>query len=487
MKQLKDKIILSESAYINFETGFYYLNDSFTKTSQRIKLSPTAIKILKCLCSHYNDENNGFVSNIVIFEYVYGKSYKKPEEMKKLTKAISELRTTDIGGYIESLGRGNFKLTILESPFEEENIEKTEKFVTWSHPTEAPSLHEAYETFLKEKVTVDDELEEVIIVHNHGIRALMNQTRNTLLKTLIDRAESVKILITEYEMGEIFTQHIRNHNVFYLSSYTPPVLMWQDFCKQFPNKVTLHLSPIPAIHQYTELKFKNSSNTSSFVGFYTYGGTAFDRSPFMIIPYESAYYSNFHTEFEYAWGISHPCTDSTTSQKATSGTTVKSSIEFVDNGIEHDAKSIDFAFHAGAEWLMIDTKLSVISKIIERNIPCRVLINDEESVQNVIPHMRTANKAYVGLTQNIKQWKEFQKQYPDFIQVKVSHIPLLHAFYHIKSEENSAVRLAYYSYDNATMQKNFAHIFEHESTYYNLYVNEFEYLWEQASDIQDIQ
>ena len=362
-----------------------------------------------------------------------------------------------------------------------------ELFADWSHPTEAPSLHEAYETFLKEKLTVDDELEEVIIVHNHGVRALMNQERHTLLQTLIDRAESVKILITEYEKGESFAKHTRNNNVLYLSSYTPPVLMWHDFCKQFPNKVTLHLSPIPAIHQYTEFRFKNPSNTSSFVGFYTYGETAFDRSPFMIIPYKSAYYSNFHTEFEYVWGISHPCTDSITSQNATPGTAVKTSIEFIDNGIEHDAKGIDLAFYAGAEWLMIDTKLSIISKIIERNIPCRILINDEKSVQNVITLMRSADKAYVGLTQNIKQWKEFQKQCHGFIQIKVSHIPLLHAFYHIKSEENSSVRLEYYSYDNAITDKNFAQVFEHESTYYNLYVNEFEYLWERASDIQDAQ
>lgn len=187
-----------------------------------------------------------------------------------------------------------------------------ELFADQSYPTEAPSLHNAYETFLEEKLklTVDDELEEVIIVHNHGFRDLTNKTRNALLKALIDRAESVKILITEYEVSEDFTKHIRNHNVLYISSYTPSVLMWRDFSRQFPDKVTLRLSPIPAIHQYTELRFKNSYNTSSFVGFYTYGGTVFDSSPFMIIPYGSAYYSNFHTEFEYAWGISHPDTDS---------------------------------------------------------------------------------------------------------------------------------------------------------------------------------
>lgn len=352
-------------------------------------------------------------------------------------------------------------------------------------PTEAPSLHSAYEAFLEEKLSIDDEIEEVIIVHNHGLRALMNQKRHDILRSLIDRAASVKILMTEHEMGERFTEHIRNHNMLYLSSYMPPVLMWRDFCKQFPEKVTLHLSPIPAIHQYTELRFKNAVHTSCFVGFYTYGETAFDKSPFMIIPYGSAYYQNFRTEFEYAWGISHPYFDSTKVQSSTTEAAAKSSVEFVNSGIDNGAARIDLAFHAGAEWLMIDTKLAVISKIVEKKIPCRILINNETSVQNIIPHMRSANKAYVGLTQNIKQWAKFAKQYPDFIQVRVSSIPLLHAFYHTKTGDLSSVRLAYYSYDNATMQKNYAHIFEHDSAYYDLYVNEFEYLWERGEEIID--
>lgn len=355
-----------------------------------------------------------------------------------------------------------------------------------TQPTEAPSLHSAYEAFLEEKLAVEDEIEEVIIVHNHGLRALTNQKRHDILRTLIDRAASVKILMTEHEMGETFTKHIRNHNMIYLSSYMPPVLMWRDFCNQFPEKVTLHLSPIPAIHQYTELRFKNSAHTSSFVGFYTYGETGFDKSPFMIIPYGSAYYQNFRTEFEYAWGISRPYSDEIKMHNQSAEVAVKSSVEFVNNGIDNGAARIDLAFHAGAEWLMVDTKLAVISRIIEKRIPCRILINDELSVQNIIPHMRSANKAYIGLTQNIKQWAKFAQQYPEIIQVRVSQIPFLHAFYHTKTEKLSSVRLAYYSYDNATMQKNYTQIFEYDSAYYDLYVKEFEYLWDRGEEIIDI-
>ena len=350
-------------------------------------------------------------------------------------------------------------------------------------PAEAPSLHSAYEAFLEEKLAVDDEIEELIIVHNHGLRALMNQKRHDLLRSLIDRAASVKILMTEHEMGEAFTEHVRNHNMLFFSSYMPPVLMWRDFCNQFPDKITLHLSPIPAIHQYTELRFKNAAHTSIFVGFYTYGGTSFDKSPFMIVPYGSAYYQNFRTEFEYAWGISHPYSDAKKTPDQPAEAAVKSSVEFLNSGIDSGAARFDLAFHAGAEWLMVDTRLAVISRIIEKRIPCRILVNNEMSVQSIIPHMRSANKAYVGFTQNIRQWAKFAGQYPDLIRVRVSQIPLLHAFYHAKTDEFSSVRLAYYSYDNATMQKYYAHIFGQDSAYYDLYVNEFEYLWERGEEI----
>ena len=358
-----------------------------------------------------------------------------------------------------------------------------ELFEDASAPAEAPSLHERYEDFLREKLLIDDELKEVIIVHNHGLRALTNKTRNDLLCKMIERAESVKILITEHEAAEDFTKHIRDEQVIYISNYLSPDLLWRDFCSRFPEKVTFRLSPMPAIHQYTEFRFSQPENTACFVGTYTYGNTAFDRSPFMEIPYSSAYFAVFRTEFEYLWSISHSYEESSGLHSEPSDAGISSETEFAEAGIARGAERIDFAFHAGAEWLMTDDKLDVISKVIEKKIPCRVIINDEEAVRDIIPHMKSANKAYVGLSQNIRQWREFSRQHKDLFQVRVSHIPLLHAVCHVKSHDSSSIRLIYYSYDNSAMQKNFAHIIRQDSAYYRLYENEYEYLWEQSEDI----
>lgn len=357
-----------------------------------------------------------------------------------------------------------------------------ELFSLQEYTEDAPSLHEAYEAFIKEKLSIDDKIEEVILVQNHGLRAMINLRRNTLLRELIEKAESVKILMSEHEVGEEFTKHIRNHSMCYLSSYMPPVLMWRDFCSEYQGKVTLHLSNIPAIHQYTEIRFSNRKYTASFVGIYTYGPTAFDKSPFLILPCNSAYFSVFHTEFEYSWDHSHPYTDTISSP----GLNEKNATEYLDSGISCGAKSIDLAFHGGSEWLMVDTKLSVITKMIENKLPCRILINDEDAVHNIIPHMRSANKVYIGLKQNISQWAGFQTKHPDLVRVRVSHIPLLHSIYHIKTDNDSSVHIGYYSYDNTNTLKNYHHVFKQDSRYYGLYINEFEYLWERADDVGDI-
>lgn len=345
-------------------------------------------------------------------------------------------------------------------------------------PKEAPSTHNTFNEFLKEKLAISGEIEEIVIVRNYGVRELMSTKRNTLIQALIERASNVKILITEPQIAEEFTEHIRRQNKIYLSNYMSPVLMWADFCKKFPGKVILHLSPVQSIHQYTEIKFKDCKHTASFVGIYTYGDKEFDEAPFMIIPYESAYYRTFRTEFEYSWNISHSYSEN----HLKTITNFSSGRDFIKNGIDCNAKTLDFAFHAGAEWLMMDEKLAVLSEIIEKNIPCRIIINDEESVHNVIPYMRSEDKVYVGLTQNIKQWQEFQKKHCGLIQVRVSHVPLLHAYFHVK-KENSIVRLTYYSYNNATMGKNYSCTFDKDSPYYTLYVNEFEYLWSISDDI----
>ena len=168
-------------------------------------------------------------------------------------------------------------------------------------PGQELSLHDAYENFLKEKLDTDDVIEELIIVHNFGARDISNTNRNALLRSLIDRAGKVKILLTEHQIAEQFTAHIRQQKMCYISDHMPLEVMWRALASEYPDKIDLRLSSLPAMHQYTEVIFRNPVNTTAFVTIYTIGRTMVDRMPFMILPHGAGYYDAFRREFDYSW------------------------------------------------------------------------------------------------------------------------------------------------------------------------------------------
>ncbi len=349
-------------------------------------------------------------------------------------------------------------------------------------PAAPPSLHRAYETFLEEKLAVDDVLEEVIIVQNHGLRTMIDPRRQDLLRRLFARAARVTILMSEHAVGETFTQHIRDQSGVYMSAYLAPVRMWLDFCRPYAEKLTLHISSIPAIHRYTELRFRDNANTAVFAGFYVYGATPFDQSPFLIAPYGTGYYPTLRTGFEYAWGLSRPYDENALPPADDSA--VPSVTRFVEDALAHGAAGVDMAFHAGIEWLMNEPKVAVLTRMLEQHVPLRVLLNDEATVADILPHMRARSKAYVSLTQGIEHWRRFQARWPGLVEVRVAKVPLLHAFCIVKGAQPAA-RVTYYTYANASMRKNYAQVFPADSPYLALYAEEFGHLWESAVPIAD--
>lgn len=166
---------------------------------------------------------------------------------------------------------------------------------------EVPSLHNAVEQFLIEKLNSKGTINEVNLAFNHGLRWLTNSERAHLLLKIIEHANHVNILITEYPISEEFTKHIRKPDIYYISSYLSPQKMWSDFYKEHSNKITLKISSIPALRQYVEFNFEEKALSGLYVGFYTYGGFPFDKSHFLILPYGANYYDLYQNEFHYLW------------------------------------------------------------------------------------------------------------------------------------------------------------------------------------------
>ena len=177
------------------------------------------------------------------------------------------------------------------------------------------------------------------------------------------------------------------------------------------------------------------------------------------------------------------------SKKEMAGT-VKESYEYISpeqyfaNAIENiqDLKEVDMAFHGGAEWFAIEEKVEVLYALANTGIQLRILLNKPETAEIIAQHMRHQHKMYTGFDQCVSLWEAFANEYPDHVEVRLVDIPLLRRYYslHMKNAEKDTVNVKFYTYANSKMDKNYQPIFYTDSAFFELYRDEFDYLWERA-------
>ncbi len=173
------------------------------------------------------------------------------------------------------------------------------------------SLHDAVEQFIIQKLNCTDSLLKVDLAFNHGLRWLLNNERNQLLLKMLARSERINILMPEYQIAEAFTSHIRKSDSYYVSSFVSPQKFWEDFVEKNSEKISLRISPLPILRQYIAFEFENQDNSAVYVGFYTYGGNDFNKSQFLIMNREDAFYEMYRNEYHYLWNISPTANHST--------------------------------------------------------------------------------------------------------------------------------------------------------------------------------
>ncbi len=146
-----------------------------------------------------------------------------------------------------------------------------------------------------------------------------------------------------------------------------------------------------------------------------------------------------------------------------------------------EVKGVDLAFHSGSRWHESIERLDILEELAEAGIPLRILVNTPEAADSIGKHMRHKLKKYMPFAEAIEHWKRFDDLYEN-VEVRVSDIPLFHVYYafEMEDESESAVRVKYYTYGNAKIEKNFAQNFENTDTHYKLYRSEFSFLWEKA-------
>lgn len=140
------------------------------------------------------------------------------------------------------------------------------------------------------------------------------------------------------------------------------------------------------------------------------------------------------------------------------------------------------AFHAGPEWLTSSDKAALINFLVANHIPLKVILNNSNTINNICVHMRQPMREYKNINECIRSWKNRQRQHPDLIQVRVSKLPLIHRTYLVKNKDASgAANIKYYTYANGITKNDPRMFFDSADPEYQLYTDEFEYLWNLAA------
>lgn len=157
--------------------------------------------------------------------------------------------------------------------------------------------------------------------------------------------------------------------------------------------------------------------------------------------------------------------------------------EVVQHFSEGEIASIDMAFHGGDNWLR-DSKMNyLLVTIMERNIPLRIIVNDEPSLKDMIPHMKQEHLSYVGFDWAIQNWKTFASQFPGKMSVRVSTIPLLHRVYLVRKQDGTGIaNVSCYVYGKGSPNHSFRLNIEEHDSGFSVFQDEFDYLWEQSRE-----
>lgn len=150
---------------------------------------------------------------------------------------------------------------------------------------------------------------------------------------------------------------------------------------------------------------------------------------------------------------------------------------------------VDMAFHGGTARLTPGTSVyDIFNKILNQGIHVRVLINTPEAVENIAKHMRNSkNKSLYNSFEELQQvWANRVSADKELLEVRACPIPLLHAYHNIKfknTTEWDRMLINHYVYQSFNPETNFQYELSISSKYYEMYQNEFEFLWNESKPL----
>ncbi|MBQ7671029.1 MAG: toll/interleukin-1 receptor domain-containing protein [Clostridia bacterium] len=169
--------------------------------------------------------------------------------------------------------------------------------------------------------------------------------------------------------------------------------------------------------------------------------------------------------------------------------------DFFNNNLEQKngrpVKRVDLAFHGGGSWRSASRNKPILDRLVDMNVPVRILINTPEAAEIVARFMRDAEADMPSFERLRDSWKFYEERHPDLIEVRACSAPLLHVYHAIEfgsgandfNKMYDRLHVKYYVYNNYNIDNTYEHELNKYSKYYQMYKSEFEFLWDSSEKI----
>ena len=348
-----------------------------------------------------------------------------------------------------------------------------------NHEIESRSV--STETYFSDGVKGGSAVELVDMAFHAGADWFTNNEKIDLLDELIGKGVHIRVLLNNPETSELLARNMRHPRKKYMG-FKASIQNWMDLQNEHSELIEIRIVDIPLLRRYYSFHMKDSHIDTVNVKNYTYANARPERNLQLIINSDSPYFMIFRKEFEYLWERAVPYQKKDTGLEFNKTEHIDT-VGFFEMAINKlcDVSEIDMCFRAGSEWHLNANVVNLLSKILEKKIRLRVIVNQQSVVEATACHMRQPLKKYYGYDKTLADWVELEKQYPEKISVHVADVPLMRRFYHIKGQGIGLAKVSYYTYGNYISDKDYQMIMNSTDQCYELYSEEFEYLWNNAS------
>ena len=283
---------------------------------------------------------------------------------------------------------------------------------------------------------------------------------------------------------------------------------WHKYETAYDNMELRVSVNYPILHQSYIVEFADGSERL-LMRDYAYGSPVDVRAPRKLITNQSPDYEYYKTEYEFIWknGITYDEWKKSTPKVEESLPTSSyilipdevddevqgepiplTTIELFEEALSGTTElgkiaTVDMCFHGGAFWHIEGSRNKLLTKALNEGIKIRVIVNTTAQVNEICAHMKQPNLQYMDFEKNIQNWFELMLKHPDSMEIHIANVPLFRRTYIIRGEKSKGwANITYYSYGNVIEDCQRVN-YRSGSCEYKLYVDEFEYIWNNASEV----